>query len=330
MSDKFRRLIIEYKNAILESLVVMQRSGIRMPASSYDWVYMEIPMGGELEGGGCYRKHGVGCDVHLPEKSVDFDFGENGEIDGFDAWRLAEFAGMNLRKYGFNTAEELDKYVDFLTSEGVLTRSLRGQWFVNGEESVYAIDVDGRKLGDNLPLKIKDPILALHAHQFQAADLMRKNYKKILDKLERHDHLSLNKKIDAGIYLSTWLGFLRVTCEGFSTLGIRRLLQEERPEGFKEVVEQHDVVMKLEKQHRDALREFRNNTFHPQRNFRVRRDFFDSERDRIPWAHELHKEVAKFFSSYRIECEVHYCVQGRLSELDTRQNRVRRRKQPMS
>ncbi|WP_413144048.1 DUF6896 domain-containing protein [Burkholderia cepacia] len=178
MSDKFRRLIIEYKNAILESLVVMQRSGIRMPASSYDWVYMEIPMVGELEGGGCYRKHGVGCDVNLPEKSVDFDFGENGEIDGFDAWRLAEFAGMNLRKYGFNTAEELDRYVDFLTSEGVLTRSLRGQWFVNGEESVYAIDVDGRKLGDNLPLKIKDPILALHAHQFQAADLMRKNYKK--------------------------------------------------------------------------------------------------------------------------------------------------------
>ncbi|WP_423367510.1 DUF6896 domain-containing protein [Burkholderia sp. LMG 32019] len=326
MSDEFKRLIVEYKNAISEALVVMQRSGIRMPYSSYDWVYMGIPMGGELEGGGYYWKHGVGCDVRLPEKSVDFDFGENGEIGGFDAWWLAKFAGVNLKEYGFNSADELDKYVNFLTSAGVLIRSLGGQWFVSGEEPVYAIDVDGRKPGDNLPLKTKDPILALHEHQFQAADLMRKNYKKILDKLKKHDRLSQNEKIDVRIYLSTWLGFLRVTCEGFSTLGIRRLLQEERPDEFKEVVGQHDVVVKLEKQHRDALREFRNNTFHPQRNFRVRWEFFDSGKGRIPWAHELHEEVAQFFSSYRFQCEIHYFVQGRLSELDMRQNRVRRRK----
>lgn len=308
----------------------MQRSGIEMPDSSYDWVYMEIPMGGELEGGGYYYKHGVGCDVRLPEKSVDFDFGENGEIDGFDAWRLAKFAGVNLRGYGFNTANELDEYVNFLTSVGILIQSLSGQRFVAGEESVYAIDVDGRKPGDSLPLKAKDPILVLHAHQFQAADLMKKNYEKILDKLKKYDHLGINEKIDAGIYLSTWLGFLRVACEGFSTLRIRRLLQEDRPEEFKEIVGQHDVVVKLEKQHRDALREFRNNTFHPQRNFRIRRDFFDSEKGRVSWAQELHKEVAQFFSSYRFKCEIHYFVQGRLSELDLRQNRGRRRKQSVS
>ena len=32
---------------------------------------------------------------------MDFDFGEHGQIDGFDAWRLARFAGSRLREYGF-------------------------------------------------------------------------------------------------------------------------------------------------------------------------------------------------------------------------------------
>lgn len=327
MHNEFKRLIYEYQKAVFDALVIMQRSGIQMPNSSHDWFYMEIPTSGELKGGVHYWKHGAGCEVRLTEGAVDFDFGNKGEVGGFDAWRLAKFAGKKLSDYGFDTTNALMKYVDLSISKGELTQSFDGQCFVSGVVPLYAIDVDGREPGDNLPLKNKDPILALHAHQFQAADLMMRNYEKIMDKWERYDRVSLNEKINAGIYLSTWLGFLRVTCEGFFSLQIRRLLQEERPEGFGEVVEQHDAVLKLEKQHRDALREFRNNTFHPQRDLQIRRDFFDSEKSRIPWAHELHNEVAQFFSSYRIQCEVHYFVQGRLSELDARRNRVRRRKQ---
>lgn len=330
MLGNFKELVSAYQAAVIEALVLMQRSGIQMPNSAYGWVYAEIPMSGELDCGGYYYKHGLGCDVRFSGKRVDFDFGKNGEVGGFDAWWLAKFAGENLRGYGFDNADVLDEYVNLLISAGELTQTLDGLCFFSGAEPMYAVDVDGRKPGDTLPLKNKDPILTLHAQQFQAADLMRKNYEKIIEKLKKRDHLSLNEKINAGIYLSTWLGFLRVTCEGFFTLQIRRLLREERPEEFGEIVAQHDVVLKLEKQHRDALREFRNNTFHPQRDIQVRREFFDSEKGRIPWAHELHNEVAQFFSSYRIQCEVHYFVQGRLSELDIRRNRVRRRKRSVS
>ncbi|MBR8253299.1 DUF6896 domain-containing protein [Burkholderia ambifaria] len=330
ISGGFKRLVLDYQKAIIEALVLMQRSGIQMPNSAYGWVYAEIPMSGELEGGGHYYKHGVGCDVRGSGKSVDFDFGNNGEVGGFDAWWLAKFAGENLRGYGFDTAGALDEYVDLLISAGDLTQTSDGLCFVSGVKPLYAVDVDGRRAGDILPLKGKDPILILHAQQFQAADLMRKNYGKIIEKLKKRDRLSLNEKINARIYLSTWLGFLRVTCEGFFTLQIRRLLREERPEEFGEIVAQHDAVLKLEKQHRDALRELRNNTFHPQRDVQARREFFDSEKSRIQWAHELHNEVARFFSSYRIQCESHYFVQGRLSELDIRRNRVRRRKEALS
>ena len=37
----------------------------------------------------------------MPSGAVDFDFGEQGEIDGFDSWRLAGFAGTRLSEYGF-------------------------------------------------------------------------------------------------------------------------------------------------------------------------------------------------------------------------------------
>src|SRR5438477_12110654 len=36
--------------------------------------------------------HGVGCCITGPLYEVDFDFAEGGRCDGFDAWRLWNFA----------------------------------------------------------------------------------------------------------------------------------------------------------------------------------------------------------------------------------------------
>ena len=66
-----------------------------------------IPSRGDLGGGVCYHKHGYGFAVHARSWHVDFDFGDAGQIDGFDAWRLASFAGGKLAKYGFASVDEL-------------------------------------------------------------------------------------------------------------------------------------------------------------------------------------------------------------------------------
>jgi len=44
--------------------------------------------------------HGVGCAVTTEHYVVDFDFDENGECAGFDAWRLWQFAKSRTGYYG--------------------------------------------------------------------------------------------------------------------------------------------------------------------------------------------------------------------------------------
>lgn len=301
-----------------------------MPSSAFDWMSMEIPINGELSDGATYYKHGAGCEVSSPEKSVDFDFGKIGEVGLFDSWRLEKFAAGRLKDYGFENYNELETLLKSLASEGLLVECFDSQYLVSDEAIQYANEVDGRRPDDTLPLKSTDPVITLYAQQFLAADLMRSNYKKIITKWKKDGRTSRNNKINARIYLTIWLGFLRVICEGFEKLPMRILLLERRPEEFRELVPQSDLIGKLKNKHNKALVKFRNNTFHSEVDFKIRREFFDINKNRIQWAHELHEEIEKFFSSYRILCEVHYFLQGRLGESEVRRSGVRRRRQPES
>ncbi len=55
---------------------------------------------GILGGKHKYFFHGVGCKVHISKKDiVDFDYGDNGRVDGFDEWRLCGFVNTRKKKY---------------------------------------------------------------------------------------------------------------------------------------------------------------------------------------------------------------------------------------
>lgn len=56
------------------------------------WIAKEIPQRGEILGGINYELHGVGCRVYFPEVCVDFDYGPDDRVDGFDVWRLYIYA----------------------------------------------------------------------------------------------------------------------------------------------------------------------------------------------------------------------------------------------
>lgn len=56
------------------------------------WHTKAIKRCGKVTGGVKYELHGIGCFIHLPKETVDFDYGPNGEINGFDIWRLYNFA----------------------------------------------------------------------------------------------------------------------------------------------------------------------------------------------------------------------------------------------
>ncbi|WP_080407077.1 DUF6896 domain-containing protein [Burkholderia ubonensis] len=326
MNNKLARLICDYQESTRTALVLMQRSGIRMPFSSADWIETEIPVHGELEGGVHYFKHGSGCAVKLPTGEVDFDFGKDGEIGGFDEWRLTRFAKNKLEEYGFETEDSLKKHFTEAVIKGSLIRSEDFLYYVANTPRSLAMDVDSRLPGDNLPCRHLDPILVLHSGYFLAADLMRENYEKLNKKLEKNDYLSDGDKIKFRIYLSSWLGFLRTTCEGLQKLRIRILIQENRPARFRELIPKVDALGQMMKQHSDPLRKFRNDTFHLRDNIEATRNFFAKGEERLQWAEDLHFAIDKLFSEYRILCEVHYLINGRTSEISIRKKRTYRRK----
>lgn len=65
--------------------------GVRFPRSDVDWVAVCLECG--LYGvrtvnGHTVFAHGFGIAIDFPDLTIDFDWGERGEPDGFDAWRL--------------------------------------------------------------------------------------------------------------------------------------------------------------------------------------------------------------------------------------------------
>jgi len=107
MNNQLTRLISDYQASVRAAVELMQQSGIPRPSTCTDWVDADIPEHGELKGGIRYFKHGFGCAVHLLTGAVDFDFGDHGEIDGFNVGRLAGFANSRLPEYGFATEDAL-------------------------------------------------------------------------------------------------------------------------------------------------------------------------------------------------------------------------------
>ena len=112
MNPHLHRLIRDYQASVRMALQKPQASGIRMPTSAMDWAGMDLPLPGMLEDGIRYYKHGIGCAVWLPSRTVDFDFGEHGEADGFNRGRIAQFAMPNLAAYGFETPEAVKAAFD--------------------------------------------------------------------------------------------------------------------------------------------------------------------------------------------------------------------------
>ncbi|CAI8913518.1 MULTISPECIES: hypothetical protein [Pseudomonas] len=123
MNNLLARLIRDYQASVSAAVELMQRSGIPRPSSAMAWVTMDIPHRGELDGGVGYFKHGYGCAVHLPTGPVDFDFGEQGELDGFDLWRLAGFAEGRLPSYGFADEDALKACFNAEIAAGSLVSS---------------------------------------------------------------------------------------------------------------------------------------------------------------------------------------------------------------
>lgn len=78
-----------------------------------------IPREGSFDSIKEYSFHGSGLYAKLDDIEIDFDFGPNNRVDGFDAWRLLRFAESKPKIYSiFNSTETIQKELDLLASTG--------------------------------------------------------------------------------------------------------------------------------------------------------------------------------------------------------------------
>jgi hypothetical protein len=90
-NKELESLIFDFLTAVEDSLVLLERQfGSRSLLAL--WREKKIEQRGELRHGISYQLHGKGCMIEYPEFCIDFDYGPNERTDGFDAWRLYNYA----------------------------------------------------------------------------------------------------------------------------------------------------------------------------------------------------------------------------------------------
>jgi hypothetical protein len=91
MTDDVLVLIASYVAAVRGALVAIEA---HLRTTSLLDTVRENPelRSGALDSTTTYAFHGVGCCVMRGDRTIDFDFGPNGAVGGFDAWRLWLFA----------------------------------------------------------------------------------------------------------------------------------------------------------------------------------------------------------------------------------------------
>jgi hypothetical protein len=98
---------------------------VRLPASNREWVTICAESGlyklRRVNGIGVYA-HGYGIEVTFNGVTIDFDWGDAGEPDGFDAWRLWYFVQANKIAVDCGGYAQVQAWLAEAAARGELTR----------------------------------------------------------------------------------------------------------------------------------------------------------------------------------------------------------------
>ncbi|MFC7519076.1 DUF6896 domain-containing protein [Herbaspirillum sp. GCM10030257] len=120
MSEQLRQLIDLFLRKVSEAEDTMkERMKVEEPRF---WIQNGVPRVGTL-GPFKYAFHGIGCRFHFDGICVDYDYGDQGRIDGFDLWRLTIFGEQFDEFTPYVESGELEKEFDACVQTGVFKRS---------------------------------------------------------------------------------------------------------------------------------------------------------------------------------------------------------------
>jgi len=122
MNPDFHRMISDYISLISERMGrFCIETGFVLPKSAIEWV-TNGPKKTVLSDGTIYSKHGYGCLITLKSGEIDFDFGDQGEIDGFDAYRLSAFTESFPSRYSAKSEREMQSILETELKSGTIEK----------------------------------------------------------------------------------------------------------------------------------------------------------------------------------------------------------------
>ena len=124
MNTELYRLITLFNKAQLEAVEILESAfNCPRPADQMDFILRCKPSIQKLRykfNGYKVRPHGIGMEIDMGETKIDFDFGKNGEINAFDAFRIANFIKLNKIKTALKTEEEIQYEIEKAINQGTI------------------------------------------------------------------------------------------------------------------------------------------------------------------------------------------------------------------
>ncbi|HEX8832863.1 MAG TPA: hypothetical protein VF719_01620 [Abditibacteriaceae bacterium] len=130
--DRLTALIEEYQSRGQEAVALFTTHKNINPIN---WRQNDLPRIGFIdpEKKVKYVFHGIGCCVHPPSGQVDWDFGYGERHDGFDIWRLWNFAEEGTK----NFQEFADEQIIKATFADAVAKGLVSQRHIQHHDSLY-------------------------------------------------------------------------------------------------------------------------------------------------------------------------------------------------
>jgi hypothetical protein len=125
MIERLIEMIKEYQASVLEAAALFEKyKGVAQSELARSR-FEGLPIDGFLDPHETieYYFHGIGLCVTFPDRVIDWDFGYDGRLDGFDLWRLKLFAAEVTDRFPeFEEKETLDKTFREAATQGLIER----------------------------------------------------------------------------------------------------------------------------------------------------------------------------------------------------------------
>jgi hypothetical protein len=127
--SEFYSILSMFNEAQLKTCKILEKDlNLKLPITNNEWVVFRMENKQAIEEYSINQifPHGYGLSIKTDDFIIDFDFGENGEINGFDTGRLIDFITRNKIKCSLN-----QKIIERIITDQIDKKKIKYSGYIN-------------------------------------------------------------------------------------------------------------------------------------------------------------------------------------------------------